>query len=271
MIRKSLRIVQEATFCIELPSKANHGMPTPAGTGFFVSPDGWFITAAHVVSREDEATDGEPRDDISNAWLTKEPRATGPGAMCQFVSLVSAEHIIPEFDFAILKVDFAGNSSKEWLKHRSDFPYIRVSTRQLEMGEPVYSFGYPLSSARAQNLGHVTIGSSTLSPRVTSAIVASDFDRTDMIMTGADPQHYVLDKALNYGNSGGPIVSTDTGHVHALCSRFQPVCVPQPHLKDARGNLLRIMIPSLYGVVSSLSNKPIAGLLAELSVPLTDE
>ena len=93
MIRKSLRIVQAATFCIELPSKANHDMPTPTGTGFFVSPDGWFVTAVHVISKNG-AIDGEPRDDINNAWLTKESKATGPGAMCQFVSLVSAEHII---------------------------------------------------------------------------------------------------------------------------------------------------------------------------------
>jgi len=270
MIRKSLRIVQEATFCIELPSEENYGMPTPTGTGFFVSPDGWFVTAAHVISKNG-ATDGEPRDDINNTWLMKESKAAGPGAMCQFISLVSVEHIIPQFDFAILKVDFAKNSNKEWLKNRTDFPYIQVSIRQLEMGEPVYSFGYPLSSARAQKLGNAIIGSSSLSPRVTSAIVASDFNKTKMVMSDADPKYHVLDKALNYGNSGGPIISTDTGHVHALCSRFQPVNVPQPHLKDSQGNLLHIMIPSLYGVVSSLSNKPIIDLLTKLNVPLTNE
>jgi hypothetical protein len=270
MIRKSLRIVQEATFCIELPSEEDYGMPTPTGTGFFISPDGWLVTAAHVISKNG-ATDGEPRDDMNNAWLMKESKTAGPGAMCQFISLVSVEHIIPQLDFAILKVDFAKNSNKEWLRNRTDFPYIQVSTRQLEMGEPVYSFGYPLSYARAQKLGHAIIGTSSLSPRVTSAIVASDFDKTKMVMSDADPKYYVLDKALNYGNSGGPIVSTDTGHVHALCSRFQPVNVPQPHLKDSQGSLLHIMIPSLYGVVSSLSNKPIIDLLTKLNVPLTNE
>lgn len=270
MIRKSLGVVREATFCIELPSKANHGMPTPTGTGFFVSPDGWFVTAAHVLS-DTAPKDGRPRDDISKAWLTRESRGTDPGAMCQFVSLVAPEHIIPRCDFAILKVDFTQNSNKEWLKNRTSFPCIRISTRQLELGEPVYSFGYPLSSARAQDLGGVIIGASHLRPRVTSAVVASDLYETRMVTSKGDPKQYVLDKALNYGNSGGPIIAVDTGHVHALCSRFQPVCIPQPYLKDAQGNSAVIMIPSLYGVVTSLNNKPIVDLLTQLNVPVIDE
>lgn len=73
-------------------------------------------------------------------------------------------------------------------------------------------------------------------------------------MTDADPKVYVLDKALNYGNSGGPIVSVETGHVHALCSRFQPVFVPQPQLRQPDGSMPVIAVPSLYGVVTRLDN-----------------
>lgn len=76
-----------------------------------------------------------------------------------------------------------------------------------------------------------------------------------MVMTANDPKAYVLDKALNYGNSGGPILSVATWHVHALCSRFQPVYVPQQHMQDKNGNFPFIMIPSLYGIVSSLGNR----------------
>ena len=70
-----------------------------------------------------------------------------------------------------------------------------------------------------------------------------------MVTTGADPQLYVLDKALNYGNSGGPIVAVGTGKAHAFCSRFQPMRVPQGDPADPKTSW--IMIPSLYGVVSS--------------------
>lgn len=91
-----------------------------------------------------------------------------------------------------------------------------------------------------------------------------------MVMSDEDPKVYVLDKALNYGNSGGPIVATETGRVHALCSHFQSVFVPQHHLKDTNGNPMQVMLPSLYGVVSSLSNRQILDLLRSLSVQVYD-
>jgi serine protease Do len=52
----------------------------------------------------------------------------------------------------------------------------------------------------------------------------------------------------------GPIIATETGRVHALCSRFQPLIVPQKHIKMKDGKEMSIMIPSLYGVVSSLDD-----------------
>lgn len=267
MIRKTLKEVRDATFCIELPNQSQHGMPTPTGTGFFISPDGWFVTAAHVITKNG-AANGDKRDDIDQAWLDKEPKGIGPGNMCQFVEL---KYVLPEFDFALLWVDFQKNSNKEWLKGRSEFPYIKVSTRRLDMGEPVYSFGYPLSSGEAQKKGSMVVGHTQLSPRLTSAVVASNLDKTQSVTTSSDPKHYVLDKALNYGNSGGPIVATETGNVHALCSKFQPVFVPQEHLKDTNGKIPYIMMPSLYSIVSSLNNKPIIKLINDLGLPISND
>ena len=92
-------------------------------------------------------------------------------------------------------------------------------------------------------------------------------EQTRMVITNADPKVYVLDKALNYGNSGGPIVSTETGIVHAtICSRFQPVLVPQNHLKDKDGKPLSEMVPSLYGIVSRLDNKELLDLFHGLDI-----
>jgi hypothetical protein len=92
-----------------------------------------------------------------------------------------------------------------------------------------------------------------------------------MLITGNDPKVYVLDKALNYGNSGGPIVCSETGRVHAFCSRFQPVFIPQSHLLDANQNPIHVMVPSLYGVVSGLGHQQILGLLQQIGVPIYDE
>ncbi|MHB0966846.1 MAG: S1 family peptidase [Bellilinea sp.] len=268
MIRRTLRATQLATYSVDLPNTLRMDAPTPTGTGFFVSPDGWFITAAHVIT-ENNRSDGPVRKDIDKAWLMKEAR---PGefinGMCNSVQF---EFIDPETDFAILKVDFAANANKDHLKDRKGFPYIELSSRELEEGEPVYSFGYPLSISSVISQGPVKIISPGHSPRVTSAIVASSMERTKMISTPGDVKVYVLDKALNYGNSGGPIVASDTGKVHAFCSRFQPVTIQQPHLIDENGNPLSIKIPSLYGIVISLGNRRILEQLRMRGVPNSDD
>lgn len=268
MIRQTLQETKRATYSVDLPCCSMKGMPRPTGTGFFVSPDGWFITAAHVVTQNGRP-DGPVRDDVDKCWLMKEAR---PGefiaGMCQYVQL---DMVIAEADVAILKVDFAANADKEHLRGFSGFPHLTVSKRRLEEGEPVYAFGYPLPEPQVLvDDGQMVFGHGGHAPRTTSAIVASTMDRTLVASSGHEPQLYVLDKALNYGNSGGPIIATETGRVHALCSRFQHVDIRQPY-KTADGKDMYIRIPSLYGVVSSLSDPRVISELAKQEVPLTDE
>jgi serine protease Do len=267
-IRRTLKATQLATYSVDLPNPKNMDMPSPTGTGFFVSPDGWFVTAAHVIT-QNNSSDGPVRTDIEKAWLMKEAR---PGemtsGMCQAVKF---EYIDPKTDFALLKVDFDANANKQHLKGLSGFPFIEVSSRELEEGEPVYAFGYPLSASSViKQTPEMTFGHAAHSPRVTSAIVASTMESTKMFSSNQDTKVYVLDKALNYGNSGGPIVASDTGKVHGICSRFVPVKIKQHDLKDQHGNAISITIPSLYGVVISLSNQNILDQLRSRGVSISD-
>ena len=238
-------------------------MPVPTGTGFFVSGDGWFITAAHVV----KDANGTVRSDINQAWLEKEPSESGPPSMVQWPTL---DHVDDDADVALLKLDFEANQVKEGLKGRSGFPHLTISSRVLEEAEPVYAFGYPLSEGGVVHENPVMmVGATALSPRTTSAIVASTLERTGMVMSlGGPPDRYVLDKALNYGNSGGPIIATETGHAHAVCTHFQPVAVVQSHLKADSGDPITIHIPSLYGVVTSLGRKSVQAALADRGIPV---
>jgi len=263
-IRITVAATSKATFSILLPDASKHGMPTPAGTGFFVSSDGYFVTAAHVVCDDQ----GNPRNDINQVVLQKEGSHKEPGPLCTSVTLTD---ILSDLDLAILKVDFSNNSKKEWLKGLFGFPYLKISTRSLDLGEPVYSYGYPLSSAQLISQGPVMMGSTTLCPRLTSAVVSSTLEQTKIVMSSNDPLHYVIDKALNYGNSGGPIVSTETGHVHAVCSRFQPAPIQQHNIVDAQGQPAHIVIPSLYGIVVALNNNAMINKCHQYTIPTTNK
>src|SRR5579864_2478322 len=104
MIKNTLARTKLATYSVELPNAQMNGLPTPVGTGFFISPDGWFVTAAHVVT-QNNAPDGPLRTDIAKGWLMKEgPSGTPTGGMCQALTL---DYVDPRTDFALIHVDFA--------------------------------------------------------------------------------------------------------------------------------------------------------------------
>jgi|GEM_PF-1611613 S1-C subfamily serine protease len=269
MITEYIQKTKEATFSIELPHPTKK-LPVPTGTGFFVSPDGWFVTAAHVVT-ENGQPNGKVRGDIASAFLQKETYYNDEGklqmgGMCP--GNEGLDFIDPNFDFALIKVDFEKNKMREGFKNRDGFPYLQMSSRSLIEGESVYSFGYPLSQNKIHENGGMIVGETSLSPRTTSAIVSSLIDATQTVQTPNMPKVYVLDKALNYGNSGGPILSAEDGKVYALCSRFQPFFIPQGHLTQPGKPTVQIMSPSLYGIVSRLNNKRILDELQKRGIQI---
>lgn len=233
MIRNTLESTKAATFAVTVPDQQRDGFPAVNGTGFFITGSGYFLTANHVV--EDLADDQET--------ILEHPYSRGR----QFVQGVKIVRRWPAADAALLKANFKDNKEREWLAGSDEFPYLELDYSPQEEGTAVYSFGYPLSSSHVDEPNAAfRVGYNNLSSRVTSAVISAV--QEDHGMFGdSGPSFYVIDKALNYGNSGGPIVLQESGKVIALCVRFQPVDIIQ-----AQGFAVRI--PSLYGVVSSLTN-----------------
>jgi hypothetical protein len=197
-------------------------------------------------------------------------------------------------DLALLKAEWQNHKDRDWLAGRTGFPYIEISCRTLDEGEPVYSFGYPLSETRLVDLPPNTfspeLGSigtiADLYARVTSAIISSKrlFQNTGYSIVppqkvpsapfhapgaypldrktgqraefrtdeaqGRPPTEYIIDKPLNPGNSGGPVIATETGKVCGFVRSFQPMLMPQ----SVAFGLPPVLVPSLYGQISSLSH-----------------
>lgn len=242
MIRNTLKRTKEATFMVHI----DHGNNIIFGTGFFISNNGYFITANHVIellNLGDEITFLEKFDEPFKSVLVK-------GA-----KLIKKWE---KFDLALLKAEFNENNQREYFKERSDFPFLDIDYSDQEEGTPVYSFGYPLPKSYFRNIpiqdkGSIILGVMTISPRITSSIISSKIDYIRPICSSSDPKCYVIDKALNKGNSGGPIILSENGKVISVCIELQTQSIPLPN-KTPNNIPNSINIPSLYCITSSLQN-----------------
>ena len=228
-----IKSIREATFCVLIPDPNNHYFPTPRGTGFFISPNGYFITAAHVVNVVDVNDDKQ---------IIELERPTNDFSV--FVKNLKIINVWNEYDIALLKADLQENSKMSYFKDRKEFPYIDIDFNDHFEGEEVLTFGFPLPKAAVQDNENIKIGLIEFSPRFTSAIISSTVESFKPVRTSNDPKFYVIDKALNYGNSGGPVLIRSSNRAISICVRFQP-----QQMKDSGIN-----VPSLYGITSSLQN-----------------
>lgn len=236
MIRKTIQRIKQATLLVRVPStKPEHKrFPFPNGTGFFISHSGYFITANHVIKSVKSGAD----------LMLDQPEFAYGAHQIRHINIVETWS---KFDLALLKVDFSKNSDHPLLKGRLGFFHLDIEFSDYLDGTPVYSYGYPLPKVEIQGGNGVSLGIESLCPRVTSAIISSHHDVIGPFIGEELPKWYVIDKALNYGNSGGPIIITGTGKVIAACCLFQPVSIPQQQK-------ISITVPSLYSICSSLAN-----------------
>ena len=159
--------------CILSDTLVKTPITTSSGSGFFISTDGMIATNSHVIqgARKIEVN-------ISNESGT-------------FTYNVEVIFNSPQNDVAVLKI----NDSK--FKKLNSLPY-GISTN-VEVGEKVFTIGYPLNDIMGTNY------------KVTDGIISSKSGIAD------DVRYYQISVPVQPGNSGGPLFNKD-GNVIGITS-----------------------------------------------------
>lgn len=257
---KSVKKTKRATFCVLLPDPHKRDMPSPEGTGFFVSPDGYFVSAGHVLNATPMFASAKKPQIV----LQKEIRSVSGNDASFLLFGAMPDFQDQRLDFSLLKIAYDENKDRIGMEDRKSFPFIPISTRRLEDGEIAHTFGYPSSDSKIEKQDGVTTGTLRLKPRVTQGIISSSIESTETITTSDSKQSYILDRALVHGNSGGPLVCTETGCAHGWLIAYDTFKVEQPDLSD-------VSVPSGYSEFISFSNPRILQALSERNVPLCDD
>ena len=144
-----------------------------SGSGVLISDDGYIVTNNHVISDQNGGVAGEIMVTLHNKKTYK-------------ARLIGKD---PSSDIAVLKIDGTG------------FPYLVYgNSDEVKLGQWVLAIGYPLTLETTVTAGIVsakgrTIGINERQTRGTNVSPVESFIQTDA--------------AVNQGNSGGALVSTD--------------------------------------------------------------
>ena len=222
--------------------------PLVAGTGFLIHPEGFALTARHVVDDANQlatSTGGALRAGLAIPELTGNVTIR---ASFEHVKLDVVE-VDPRHDLALVKLDpnpFA--SGKASGVARSPEGGIVVNA---QYGLATLWGGVPRDGDSVAVSGYPTVAPALVT---THGIVASAtaLDVVETEVPGAPEgftfpdarDSYLLDVAVNPGNSGGPAYLVYEAAVIGVCVAFRPVGQP-PFMYNSG---ISIAVPVKYGV-----------------------
>jgi serine protease Do len=205
-----------------------------AGTGFFVHPEGYVITAEHVVGDESRVSLGLAQPNTENIQAN--------------FTLVDATVVDRDqrHDLALLRTEqnpFAGEVTSGFGIGDKQVPLLYgiapLDVERTTDGVAVAISGYPLGNAALV----------TNSGAIASAW-AWDMNSDD---------HYLADTEVNPGNSGGPVYRVADAVVIGICVATQPAPVRDDHGEFVRVGGRRIFYSS--GITKVIPATGVAQLL----------
>ena len=167
------------------------------GSGFVISPHGYVLTNAHVVTGGDIVSTNGPRtakitvkvSSIQVCFPAEAADARGPAPACVGASIHSLDAAL---DLAVLFVGAA------------DLPYLALGDSDtVSAGQPVTALGYPFGR-------RVEVGQAITAPDLAPNVSVNPGAISAMRAGETDRRRYLqISSAVNPGNSGGPLVDRD--------------------------------------------------------------
>ncbi|OGZ66316.1 MAG: hypothetical protein A3C50_01295 [Candidatus Staskawiczbacteria bacterium RIFCSPHIGHO2_02_FULL_43_16] len=188
---------------VQIPAEGNQKKISIKGTGFIISPDGKFITNAHVY----KAITEEEMDyaGVSVPGKTDEKGST----FYDRYKIALIGQIDEENDMALMQI----------ISDKKDFQTVGnlETTENIKEGEDVAFIGYPLA-VELLNMGFgITM--------TTNKCIISSIKRR-----GADGSlhFFLVDTHINGGSSGSPVFSAETGNIVGISSARISSKIPIP-------------------------------------------
>lgn len=234
---------------------------TRAGTGFFVSAQGYVLTAGHVIRGAQGVARAAGASNIEfEAGILLDPSSV-PGLSFQGSFLWVGATVVDVddvHDLALLKLSknpFTGEVQTRMVVRGAALP-LKVTTARLgsrlpSEGENLLVSGYPLRiPTLVTQTGMVASRSFVMVevPQSRGPVVLNRPEAADSIL---------FDAVVNPGNSGGPVYDSQSGEVLGICEAYEqsPLLTSNQHNIEVRpgefltqNSGLAVVIPIDYGI-----------------------
>lgn len=185
------------------------------GSGFLISDDGYLVTAAHVLNKEDKATvwisgirheadliykEESKKDTKDDSNRRKKSLKENMESSLNSENNKSIYESLNEKDLALLKIRPTDSDLKF-------SPLIIAAEPSYKMGNEIYTLGFPLSNL----LGDT--------PRLNKGLIASSVGPKD------NPNYLQISAEIQPGNSGGPLLNADGQVIGIIQMTLDPLGV----------------------------------------------